>query len=114
MRALVMDQRLPEKLAHAPVDFSRSEIIVIQKNLELCAGLLVVIRQRDRNRSRRRCLWFWRRFRAGRLGLFRHRLGREGNESENENQNSEMHRRSNRLESKGKQTRVIDSRRRET
>src|SRR6476646_2697892 len=81
VRALVMDERFPEKLAHASIDFSRSEIVVIEKNLELNARFFVVVGKRHWNRGWRRCLWLWRRFRTGRRGFIRRRLRSEGSES---------------------------------
>jgi hypothetical protein len=39
-----MNEGLPEKLTHPPIDFSRPEIAVIEKNLELGAGFFVVDR----------------------------------------------------------------------
>src|SRR5207245_11461345 len=45
-RVLVRDERLPKKFFHLAVDFSRSEVIVIEKNLKSRRRLLIVIRQR--------------------------------------------------------------------
>ena len=42
-----MHERLAKKFAHPAVDLPRPEVVVIEKNLELYAGFLVVIRQRD-------------------------------------------------------------------
>src|SRR5438128_970227 len=43
MRAFVSQQRLAKKLAHFSVDFTRTEVIVIEKNLKPGGGDLVVI-----------------------------------------------------------------------
>src|SRR2546423_385731 len=106
-----MDERFAEKLPHAAVDFSRTKVAVIEKNLELRAGFLVVIWQRHGNGRRNRGFRFWRRFRpTGRRHLWG-RLGRDGGQRDQNNENSGMHRRSNRLEWERKQTHLNDSRR---
>jgi hypothetical protein len=58
VRAFVVHERFAKKFAHSAVDFPRPEVAIIEKNLELRAGFLVVIRQRDRDRSRRRSFRF--------------------------------------------------------
>src|SRR5688500_13432369 len=97
MRPLVMNERLAKKFAHAAVDFSRAEVVVIEKNLELHARLLVVIGEGHRDGRRHSSLWL--RGGTGTLDLrfFRDRLRGHRGEREQNNQNSEMHRRSNRL-----------------
>ena len=103
--AFVMDERLPEKLAHPAVDFSRAKVVVIQKNLELGARFLVVVRQRDGNRRRSCSLRFRRRFRSERRRFFWNRFRCDRSDGQQQNQNSGMHRRSNRLEWQRNQTR---------
>ena len=60
---LVRDERFAKKLAHFPVDLSRPEIIVVQKNLEPSRCFFVVIRQRGNDLRRR--FWSWPRWRQG-------------------------------------------------
>ncbi len=48
-RVLVRDERLSKKFSHLAVDFSRAEVVVIEKNLEARRRLLIVIRQRYDN-----------------------------------------------------------------
>src|SRR5207249_10665161 len=55
VRVLIGNERLAKKFTHPPVDLARAEITVIQKNLETRRSLLVVVRQRYRINSRRRC-----------------------------------------------------------
>ena len=81
-----MHERLAKKLAHPAVDLARAEVAVIEKNLQLHAGFLIVIRQRHRDllgagdcRGRRR------RFLDG--------LRRDGREREQNEEDSGMHRR---------------------
>src|SRR5438270_10001149 len=50
MSAFVMHERLAKKFAHSAIDFSRPEVTVIEKNLELYTRFLIVIRQRYGNR----------------------------------------------------------------
>src|SRR5438105_5103709 len=55
LRAGVLErnERFPEKFAHPAVDLSRTEIVIVQKNLETGGRFLVVIRKSDRNFRRR-------------------------------------------------------------
>src|SRR5437879_530643 len=47
MSAFVMHERLAKKFAHPAINFSRPEVTVIEKNLELYTRLLIIIRQCD-------------------------------------------------------------------
>ena len=54
VRVLVGDECFPEKFPRSSVDLSGAEIVIIQKNLEPCGRIFVIIRQRDRINSWRR------------------------------------------------------------
>src|SRR5438067_7721704 len=70
MRAFVMHERLAKKFAHPAIDFPRPEVAVIEKNLELHTRLLIVIRQRHRNRRRRAFRYGLLRLGLSHLGFF--------------------------------------------
>ena len=54
VRLLVSDQRLAEKLAHFAIDFARAEFVVVEKNLQPHACVLIVNRKRNQFAWRKR------------------------------------------------------------
>src|SRR5205807_7453627 len=56
VRVFVRDERFAEKFPHSSVNFPRSKITIVQKDLQPRGGFLVIIRQRDGiHRGRRSC-----------------------------------------------------------